>query len=539
MGICGSLISSEKNIKKENDIDKIIIIINSFIKNKLSSEKIKPFLSDLLYYQVLSEKSDDVKSSRFIKWLQMSSILKTFPFSNDINLIMNSFNKKEELENDNDKNERLKSDTYFKNGMKEISNTEIGLRNYIKKRQSKFESRMLKSPPSVFRWCSWLILSKTNTNRENIYYGKIIDIKINKKIHNEIVNLIDDIIKEKCDKSNYIKSCLFRLIKSIIIIDPDIFYLKEIAYILTFLIIVSNFDEINIFYMMISLLSGNTNKKFGLKGFYIKGKPLIKICYKIFEINFKNFFPELNEHLIQNNIDIKSVIENWIQICYINVFSIIYIVRIWDIFLLEGISFLIKIGLSLVENFYEDLMNLNCEQDLLIFFKKLNPDKYNMTAEIGFNIEEMLSIANKKYKFTNEEIYNELSKSYPEYKYEFEYDYKNINENTLKTLKDKESIDERVSITDKSGSEYELSNSCYSHLDSLINKGYINLEENNNDDIELSISQKNVFGEDNCLSENSFEDIEEDNNYNLHEHMKDLKNKQEYLNLNKNYISNG
>ena len=265
MGICGSLISSEKNIKKENDIDKIIIIINSFIKNKLSSEKIKPFLSDLLYYQVLSEKSDDVKSSRFIKWLQMSSILKTFPFSNDINLIMNSFNKKEELENDNDKNERLKSDTYFKNGMKEISNTEIGLRNYIKKRQSKFESRMLKSPPSVFRWCSWLILSKTNANRENIYYEKIIDIKINKKTHNEIVNLIEDIVKEKCDKSNSIKSCLFRLIKSIIIIDPDIFYLKEIAYILTFLIIVSNFDEINIFYMMISLLSGNTNKKFGLK----------------------------------------------------------------------------------------------------------------------------------------------------------------------------------------------------------------------------------------------------------------------------------
>ena len=242
---------------------------------------------------------------------------------------------------------------------------------------------------------------------------------------------------------------------------------------------------------------------------------------------------------MQNNIDIKSVIENWIQICYINVFSIIYIVRIWDIFLLEGISFLIKIGLSLVENFYEDLMNLNCEQDLLIFFKKLNPDKYNMTGEIGFNIEEIISITNKKYKLTNEEIYNELSKFYPEYKYEFEYDYKNINENTLKTLKDKESIDERVSITDKSGSEYELSNSCYSHLDSLINKGYSNLEENNNDDIELSISQKNIFGEDNCLSENSFEDIEEDNNYNLHEHMKDLKNKQEYLNLNKNYISNG
>ena len=540
MGICGSIILSEKNMKKENDIDKIILIMNSFIKDRLSTEKIKPFLSDLLYYQIILEKSDFVKSNRFIKWLQMSSILKTFPFYNDINLIMNSFERKEEIKNEKEKNNYIKYDIFYKKGMKEISNTEIGLRNYFIKRKSKFESRMLKSPPSVFRWCSWLILSKTNINREYIYYEKIIEMKINKKSYIEIVNITEDIIKEKCNNSNLIKSCLFRLIKSIIVIDPDIFYLKEIAYILTFLIIVSNFDEINIFYMMISLLSGNEDKKFGLKGFFIKGKPLLNISYKIFEKNFKNLFPELNEHLIQSHIEIKSIIENWIQICYINIFSIINIVRIWDFFLLKGISFLINLCLSLIENFYEDLMNLKSEQDLLIFLKKLNSDKYNINSEIDFNIEEILSIANKKYKFSNEEIYNELIMSYPDYKYEFEYDYKNINEINIKILNNKESINEKLStINIYYSSNNNLNNNCYSRLDSLINNGYINLEENNNDNIELSISQKNIFGEDNCLSENSFEDIEDENNYNLHEHMKDLKSKQEYLSLNKNYISNG
>ena len=540
MGICGSIILSEKNLKKENDIDKIILLMNSFIKDRLSTEKIKPFLSDLLYYQIILEKSDFVKSNRFIKWLQMSSILKTFPFYNDINLIMNSFERKEEIKNEKEKNNYIKYDIFYKKGMKEISNTEIGLRNYFIKRKSKFESRMLKSPPSVFRWCSWLMLSKTNINREYIYYEKIIEMKINKKSYIEIVNITEDIIKEKCNNSNLIKSCLFRLIKSIIVIDPDIFYLKEIAYILTFLIIVSNFDEINIFYMMISLLSGNEDKKFGLKGFFIKGKPLLNISYKIFEKNFKNLFPELNEHLIQSHIEIKSIIENWIQICYINIFSIINIVRIWDFFLLKGISFLINLCLSLIENFYEDLMNLKSEQDLLIFLKKLNSDKYNINSEIDFNIEEILSIANKKYKFSNEEIYNELIMSYPDYKYEFEYDYKNINEINIKILNNKESINEKLStINIYYSSNNNLNNNCYSRLDSLINNGYINLEENNNDNIELSISQKNIFGEDNCLSENSFEDIEDENNYNLHEHMKDLKSKQEYLNLNKNYISNG
>ena len=539
MGICGSTILSEEDIKNENDIDKIILIINSYIKNKLSDEKIKTFLSDLLYYQVVLEKSDFVKSNRFTKWLEMSSLLKMLPFSNDINSIMNSINKKKIIENTNEKNNYLKYNIFFKKGMKEISYTEIGLRNYYIKNKLKFESRMIKSPPSIFRWCSWLVLSKTDINRAYSYYEKILEIKINKKRHMQIVNIINDIIKEKCTKLNLIKSCLFRLLKSIIILDPDIFFLKEIAYILTFLIIVSNFDEINIFYMMISLFSGNESKKFGLKGFFIKEKPLLNICFKIFEKNFQNFFPELDEHLKQHNIKINSSIENWLQICYINVFSIIYIVRIWDYFLLKGISFLINLGLSLVENFYEDLMNLNNEQDLMIFFKKLNPDKFNMNSEIEFNIEEILSNAIKKYKITNEEIYQELTKTYPEYKYEFEYDYKNISEQKTKILNNEESVEERLSTVDRCGSSKNINNNCLYHLDSLINKGYPDLEENNNDDIELSISQKNVFGENNCLTEDSFEDIEDENNFNLHEHMKDLKSKQEYLNLNKNFVSNG
>jgi len=539
MGICGSTILSEEDIKNENDIDKIILIINSYIKNKLSDDKIKTFLSDLLYYQVVLEKSDFVKSNRFTKWLKMSSLLKMLPFSNDINSIMNSINKKKIIENTSEKNNYLKYNIFFKKGMKEISYTEIGLRNYYIKNKLKFESRMIKSPPSIFRWCSWLVLSKTDINRAYSYFEKILEIKINKKKHMQIVNIINDIIKEKCTKLDLIKSCLFRLLKSIIILDPDIFFLKEIAYILTFLIIVSNFDEINIFYMMISLFSGNESKKFGLKGFFIKEKPLLNICFKIFEKNFQNFFPELDEHLNQHNIKINSSIENWLQICYINVFSIIYIVRIWDYFLLKGISFLINLGLSLVENFYEDLMNLNNEQDLMIFFKKLNPDKFNMNSEIEFNIEEILSNAIKKYKITNEEIYQELTKTFPEYKYEFEYDYKNISEQETKILNNEESDEERLSTVDRYGSPKNINNNCLYHLDSLINKGYPDLEENNNDDIELSISQKNVFGENNCLTEDSFEDIEDENNFNLHEHMKDLKNKQEYLNLNKNFVSNG
>ena len=71
MGICGSMIILEKNIDTENTLDKIILLLNFFIKDKLKKDQIKPFLSNLIYYQILSEKSDFVKFRRFSKWIEM------------------------------------------------------------------------------------------------------------------------------------------------------------------------------------------------------------------------------------------------------------------------------------------------------------------------------------------------------------------------------------------------------------------------------------------------------------------------------------
>ena len=533
MGICGSMISSEKKIDNENDIDKIIFLSNLFMKDKISKEQLKPFLSDLLYYEMISEKSDYVKTRRFNKWLEMSSILKSFSY--EITSIKNSFQKNKE-------NNETKYDIICKKGTKEISYTEKGLRNFFSKNKAKFESRMIKSPPMAFRWISWIILANTETNRAFIFYEKITNIKIKKKTHMEILKIIDGTIKEKCEKYNLIKSCLFRLLKSIIILEPDIFYLKEISYILAYLIVVSNFDEVNIFYMMISLMSFGLNNKHGLRGLYTKEKPLVEICIKIFEKNFQEFFPELKEHLNLINFEINSYVENLIQICYVNFFPNILVLRIWDIFLVKGISFFINLVFSILENFYEDLMNLSCKQEVQNFIKNLNPDKYESYPEIIYNIEELIFNADKKYKITNEEIYNELKIAYPNYNLEYEYDYKNINESNIKLLNDKESIDsidERLSTIDKFGSLESISsihnNNCYYRLDSLIKKGY-SLQENNNESIELSISQKNNFGEKNLSLENSCDEIEDENNFYLHEHIKDLINKQGDSNVNSNCI---
>jgi hypothetical protein len=98
-----------------------------------------------------------------------------------------------------------------------------------------------------------------------------------------------------------------------------------------------------------------------------------------------------------------------------------------------------------------------------------------------------------------------------------------------------------LSTIDRYGSIHSLStvnnndiNICYYNLNNFIKKGNINLQENMNDNIELSISQKNMYDN---ISENEFDDdIEDENNFYLHQHIKDLINKQEYYSLNSNFI---
>lgn len=538
MGICGSMVSSENNINTENDTDKIIILINAFMKDKLTKEDLKPFLSNLIYYQILSEKSDFVKSRRFNKWLEMSSLLKTFPFSNDITIIINSLKKSKET-----KEKNTQYEICYKKGTKELSYTELGLKLYYNKNRAKFESRIIKSPPGVYRWTAWMILTNISSSRSFVYYEQITSIKIKKKTHNKILNIIEDTIKEKCEKSNLIKSCLFRLLKSILILDPDIYYLKEICYILAYLTVISNFDEVNIFYMVISLLSFGNNNKHGLRGFFIKENILIEICIKLFEKNFVKFFPELSEHFNLIKFKYMSYIKNLMQLCYINFFSNFLVLRIWDYFLVRGISFLINLSLSIMEYFHEDLMNLPNEKEVLIFFKKLNPDIYNKYNSYNNNIidiEEIISNADKKYKITNEDIFNELKKECPKYKLDYEYDYKNINEykEYKGDKKDKDSFEEILSTIDRVDSLNSLNKKeqCYFRLNSLIKKGEIVLQENDVENIELSISGKNVFRESSNSLDNSFEEIEDENNFYLHEHIKDLIDRQGDSNFNSNYI---
>ena len=97
-------------------------------------------------------------------------MLKTLHYYNDIAPIINLLKKKKEEKKAKEENNYIKYDIFFKKGIKEISYTEIGLKNFFIKNKTKFESRLLKSPPGVFRWGAWLIEGRAQLQEKNFFF---------------------------------------------------------------------------------------------------------------------------------------------------------------------------------------------------------------------------------------------------------------------------------------------------------------------------------------------------------------------------------
>ena len=531
MGICYSLNHSRRNFDIESEFDKMIIISHTYMKDKLTQVKIEELLPKLYYNQLIEEKSDPVKNRNFFKWVNMATKYKHITFSIDINKIINSL-KRQKIDDTNN----LLSSTNEETNKISVNNIsfsflENGLRNYYLKNKVIFENSVLNSPSGVFRWVNWQILSLFPESRNSQYYEKLILEKISKVKNNEINIEIADTIEDKYIISNKIKSYLFRLLKSLIITDKEIIILKGISYIIAYLLLITNFDELNIYYFMISLLSKTFSDKFGLRGFYIQDQPLLKVCETIFQKNFDKFFPELTEHFKEINFPLSSWILFWIQMGYVNVFPNYLLLRVWDYLLVYGVSFLLRLGLSIVEFLYEDLINNDIPENILELFKKLNPNlksSYRKYEFIDYNIEDLITNAIKKYPISNDDVNSELQNSFPKYNNcKYQYKYNNINKG--ETPKDNTITETRINeIYDNK----ENLNTKYLNLINISEESFMILEENSIENIELSISQKKNFYIENSYSETSCEEIEDENIY-VNEHIQDLMSKQSSLN-NKN-----
>ena len=533
MGNCGasSLPKNKKfSIMSYTKLDKKIILIYYYYKDLISKEQILNFFPNLNFDIIDEEKKNIVKNRHFFKWYDMSlnqtnNLYINFTVNDILKMMQDEKDKKinNNLNNNKNNNNNL-NDIYseisdisnfgFQNKTsQDISLCEQGLRNYFVKDPIHFENRVLKGPPSVFRWLSWILLSGIPIYRPYVYFKNILSYQLDKniedKIYNELnqFNIINNNNNENNNNNNNIylnsniKQNLFNISKCLLILDKKILFNSQILQILHFILHTFNNNEIDTFYFSMSLFSKTFGFKFGIRGFFIENSPLTQICLKIFENKLQKYFLLFFEHITSINLNYNNWIGKWIPNLYSSLFHEQILLRIWDCFFVIGIPFLISFGLSIVEFIQSEIFDMkNDDQFESLINKKFNDNE--------FDIEKIIENSIKKYNVNEEEIEEEIKINFPNYNKDVIYEYKLKNCNK-KNIKNNNKIDYSSSIDE--GKNYNV------QINNKNNNNNNNNNDNNNNneynDINMDDFVENKFIQTKNIND-SFEDFyPEDENF--------------------------
>jgi hypothetical protein len=360
--------------------------VSSFTKPSSRGRSLSsPFVTQYLYKEIKEnqnnnylciEKNDVNILSRF-----------NSPISDNMSSFHDDFDEKLIL---NYKNENNETNTNF-NFKIQKSLFENCLKN-----RSKFLERVSKGPPNCFRWLSWKIcLNVSNEVKEEIY-----EFFVEKKLNEEIDNQIKKDLNRTLSNEpifNHVDSqiSLYRILRAFANVDNGVTYCQGMNFIVGFLLIVSDFNEVEIFFMLISLFSADTYNReymhvcqYGLRGFFFDDFPLLKFYINLFDHFFNKKLPNLRNHF--NNIELPNEmwISKWFQTMFTICMPIHAVVRIWDCILSLGITFMIKFTLAFLKSREEELLKLDEAFDLNEYFR-------NYFYKENFDVEEIIQIARK------------------------------------------------------------------------------------------------------------------------------------------------
>ena len=355
--------NSNKSNKKEN-------------KKEYSKEELINMDKNNLDKNILNEVQHKIE--RIKKWVKMSK----YPSSDK--------NKKEKSEiflqiNNNTKNMNKKNKSLKKPILSKYVDYEIenGLIKFYQTKPSKFIQRIKKGPPDCFRWCSWCILNFLPLDRSNSIYENYTNMALEKENKDRIIRDIErtfpnrKILKKDLRKK---ETSLYKVLKAFWNLDKEIGYCQGMNLIVGFMLILSNFNERDTFYLLTSMFSNTTKigKKYdyNIRGLFYDEFPLLSLLNYIFENLLEHYCPELKEHLESLGITIDLWMGRWFHTIFTLVLPINWCKRIWDNIFSENIFFLVKFGICFSLMIKEDILNMEEEIQVLNYFKKY--EKYSL-----------------------------------------------------------------------------------------------------------------------------------------------------------------
>ncbi len=328
---------------------------------------------------------------------------------------------------------------------------ERGIKNFYIKNYEKFLERVLKGPPDCFRLTSWLILNRIPLERKkdiyDFYFLKELNEEIKLSIEKDIQRSFHD--NEITENLRPKEKNLYNVLKAFSNLDTNLGYCQGINLIVAFLLNITDFNENETFFLLISMFSStfiergiNKNFNFSIRGIFSEGFPLLLFMKYIFDKEFSKLLPDLKKKFDNFSITYDIWIGKWFQTLFTIVLPIDWCKRLFDCIFVNGIFYLIQFGLGLVILLEKHLLKFEDETEILIFLKELKdyPLKNDKKNSFQLSIKDILNKSDK-IKIDIKEYY---------------YKYLEINPSFEKEINSNNIIYEILGIDNSKNSENEI-----------------------------------------------------------------------------------
>lgn len=168
-------------------------------------------------------------------------------------------------------------------------------------------------------------------------------------------------------------------------------------------------SEEDAFWLLVALLKGAVHAP--MEGLYLAGLPLVQQYLFQFENLVKEQLPKLGEHFAQEMINPSMYASQWFITVFAYSFPFHLAIRVWDVFLYEGVKIVFKVGLALLKCCQDNLVKLPFEK-LIHALRNfpddaLNPDSLLPMAystKVSRRLEELRQEYEKQNRKKDESI---------------------------------------------------------------------------------------------------------------------------------------
>ena len=316
----------------------------------------------------------------------------------------------QKVENNNNSQNRQSTEILQINARMEKWNYMIEhYEEFFRKKFGKLKERTRKGIPDCLRSYVWQLFAEKDKYYEKDIFNKMDSIDLNEEIEMVIIKDLDrtfpscQFFKEKYGDG---QRKLYKVLKNYSKYNKETGYVQGMGFIVA--LFLTYMDEESAFFMLHSLI-----KKYDLEGFYLPGFPSLKKTFYIMLKLLKKHIPKVYDLFKRDGMLPSMYASEWFICLFARNLEFNALVRIFDVFLLEGYKVIYRFALAFLKLKEEEFLKgkdglASIMQTLNEAYEKLDIEKLFKIA-FGFSISrKTIDEFGKEYETIKNDAKNEF-----------------------------------------------------------------------------------------------------------------------------------